>query len=171
MEFVKMTYKGFSFDVNPSSVKAEFSKTIAKKNIIFKSSKAQEICFENTKITASGKFTGENARQNSHTLMRIFKSKGSAYLFAPDIAPIKAYMSDLKISYNAGEQCVSYEVTFIEDCDDKSFLFDFGYTYALDGENLYDVSNRTDIAIEKLFEYNDYSDLFSVKEGDKIWLC
>lgn len=171
MNFIKMSYKGLSFDVNPSSIKAEFTKSIAEKNILFKSGRVQEICFEPAKISGSGKLTGDNARQCAHSLMRIFKSKGSGYLFAPDISPMKAFFSELSISYNASENCVSYSFTFVEDSENKSFSFDFGYTYALEGENLYDISNRTDVAVEKLFEYNDYADLFSVSEGDRIWLC
>lgn len=171
MKLIKMSYKGFVFDVNPSSIRAEFSKNMAKKNILFKSGKAQEVCFEPAKISGSGRFAGDHARQYAHSLMRIFRSKGSAYLFAPDFEPMKAFFSDLSISYNAGENCVSYTFSFIEDSENKQFSFDFGYTYALEGENLYDISNRTDVAVEKLFEYNVYPDLFSVNEGDKVWLC
>lgn len=171
MKLIKMSYKGFIFDVNPSSIKAELSKSIAKKSILFKSGRAQEMCFEPAKISGSGRFTGDNARQCAHNLMRVFKSRGPAYLLAPDIPPMKAYFSDLSISYNADENCVSYSFAFIEDSEDKQFSYDFGYTYALEGENLYDISNRTDVDIERLFEYNDYPDLFSVSEGDKVWLC
>ncbi|MFR5875368.1 MAG: hypothetical protein ACLUFN_02635 [Eubacterium sp.] len=171
MNTIKMNYKGFSFDVNPTSIKTELSKNIAKKSILFKSAKTQEVFFEPARISGSGRFVGTDARQKAHNLMRIFKSKGSAYLFAYDMPPMKAFFCNLSVSYSAKENCVSYTFSFVEDCNDKQFSYDFGCTYALEGENLYDISNRTDVAVERLFEYNNYSDLFSVRKGDRVWLC
>jgi hypothetical protein len=171
MQTIKMSYKGLIFDVNPTSVKTEFSKSIAKKKILFKSSKSQEMCFNPVKISGSGKLIGDKAKEQAHNLMRIFKSKGSAYLFVPELPPIKAYLSELNISFNSAQNCIDYDFAFIEDSEDKDYLKDFAYTYAFEGENLYDISNRTEISVENLFEYNDYSDLFSVNEGDKVWLC
>ncbi len=170
LQMIKMNYKNFSFDVNPSAVKIEFSKNISCENIIFSNSKTDEISFNPVIISGEGCFCGENAKDYAHELMRIFKSNGSDYLFVPDIDPIKAFFDKLCISYNADKNSVGYTFSFIEDCSDKKSNYDFGFTYALKGENLYDIANRTGVSIETIVENNDFEDLFSVGEGDKVCL-
>lgn len=171
MEFIKMSYKGLTLHVNPASVKADFSKNLSKNSILLKSSRVNEICFEPTVIYGEGKLIGNDAREFAHELMRVFKSKGSAYLFCADFCPIKVYFKNLSIKFEAKENCINYTFEFVEDCNGRKNDFDFGFTYALEGENLYDISNRTNVEIEKLFELNAFKDLFSVSKGDRIWLC
>jgi hypothetical protein len=165
-----MSYKGFCFNVNPSSIKVDYSKNVAVKTSLFATSVGQEVNFEPTKIAGSGKFVGDKAREYANALTRIFQSDGSAYLFVPDGMPIKAYFKNLSISYNSEKNCVSYDFEFVEDYQGKKRKYDFGYTYAKNGENLFDVANRTDVDIQTLFESNDFADLFSLKDGDKVWL-
>lgn len=171
MKYIKMSYKGLKFDVNPASIKADFSKKMAKSNILLKSAKVNEICFEPTIIQGEGKLIGDDARNFAHSLVRIFNSKGSDYLFCADFCPVKVYFSKLNINFESKENCINYSFEFIEDSNGKKNKFDFGFTYAFEGENLYDISNRTNVSIEKLFELNAFKDLFSVNKGDKVWLC
>lgn len=171
MKTIKMSYKGLVFSANPSSIKVQLSKSISKKSIPFSTSNAQEVCFKPSKISGEGMFTGADAREFAHKLMHVFKSEGSAYLLLPNAEPITVFFESLDISYDSSKNCVSYSFSFVEDCKSKKYSFDFGYTYALEGENLYDISNRTDVSVEKLFEYNTYKNLFSVSAGDKVRLC
>lgn len=167
---IKMEYRGFTFPINPTSIKTKFSKNISSKTIPFSFSRVQEINDYPTVVTANGKFVGSKAMQFSHELMRVYKQKGSSYLLIPDSVPVKAYFKNLELSYDAKNNCVSYQVEFIEDVNSKKGKFDFGYTYVLAGENVYDVANRMDVDVEKIVEHNDFCDLFSLKEGDRIWL-
>lgn len=171
MQTITMNYKGFCFNANPAYIKAEYSKNIASKTVLFKSSKQQEISFKAAKIKGKGKFVGTDAGEKAHELIKVFRSKGSAFLFSPDLPPMTAYFSALDISYNAVENCVDYSFEFIEDSNAKNPVRNFGYTFALDGENLYDIANRTSVGVDKLFKCNNYPDLFSVSKGDKVWLC
>lgn len=171
MELIQMSYKGITFSVNPSSIKTQMSRRLGKKPAVFSTAKVQDMCFEPTKISGNGYLTGANARQQAHSLIRAFKSKGSAYLFAPDFPPLKAFFSNLSVSFDSKMNCVNYTFEFVEDCVDKSSEIDFGYTYAFEGENLYDISNRTNVSVETIFNSNNFEDLFSVKGGDRIWLC
>lgn len=167
---IKMEYRGLRFPINPSSIKTKFSKNISSKAIPFSFCKVREINDNPTVITGSGKFVGSKATQFSYELMRVYRKKGSSYLLMPDSLPVKAYFKNLELSYDAKNNCVDYRVEFIEDVGNKKDKFDFGYTYALAGETVYDVANRTNIAVDKIVEYNDFCDLFSLKEGDKVWL-
>lgn len=170
MKLIKMSYKGLNFSVNPATITIDYSKKISTKHIPFSVSRAQEVTQNPTKITGKGKYVGEDARSFARSLERVFKKTGSAYLFIPDGLPIKAFFTALNISYDAKDSAVSYSFEFVEDYNGKRDTYDFGYTMALDGENLYDISNRTGVDVATIFGCNNYKDLFSVKGGDRVWL-
>lgn len=167
---IKMSYKGISFDVNPSSIRIDYSKKIATKTSLFSTSNAQEVSIEPTRITGSGRLVGSNARELAASLSRLFRSQGSGYLFVPDGVPVKAFFKSLNISYDSKESSVSYTFEFVEDYNGKKVEHGFGYTFAKSGESLYDIAYRTETDLDKLFSNNDFCDMFSVKEGDKVWL-
>lgn len=170
MKLIKMSYKGLSFNVNPSSVEISLSKNISVKNIPFVSSNSQEINIKPSKISGKGKFIGEDSMEKAYQLERIFKSKGSSYLFVPNSEPIKVFFSSLSISFDSKDNSVNYSFEFVEDISSKKDEYPFGFTYIKKGENLYDISNRTGISVDKLIEINDCKDLFTFMVGDKIWL-
>ena len=170
MECIKMSYKGFQFPVNVSSIEADYSKKVKSVIIPRGSARAQEICFNPTVIKGAGCFTGRDANEKANMLMTAFQSKGSAYLFSPVFSPMRMYFSKLKMSADSEKGCIEYRFTFIEEVNSKGRRYDFGYTFALPEENLYDVANRCGVRVEKLVEANGVKDLFSLNEGDKIWL-
>lgn len=170
MKLIKMNYKGVNFEVNPSSLELSFEKNLSVKRIPFASSKVQEMNILPEKITGKGKFVGENAREKAHQLERVFKSKGSDYLFVPNATPIKAFFTSLSLSYDSREDSVSYTFEFVEDSKNRENKYNFGYTYAMLNESLYDIANRTGVDVETLVELNDFEDLFSLRKGDKVWL-
>ena len=170
MKMIKMSYKGCTLDVNPRTISAEMKKSVAVKPVPFFHGRVQEVCSLPMVISGEGSFIGKDAEAQAFSLMRLFKSKGSAYLFAPCFSPVRAYFTELKLFSNAEKGCVDYTFRFVEDCQNKNDKIDFGFTYALGGENLYDIANRTGVPVETLFQRNDYKDLFCVTEGDKVWL-
>ena len=169
-ETINMSYKGMVFSANPSSIKTDFRRKTETKHIPFGFGKTTEICRLPAKITGSGKFVGAGAGEKAYNLMRVFEKEGSSYLFLPEFPPVKVYFTDLSVNLNAKDYGVEYTFEFTEDCVGKKSRFAFGYTYAKRGENLFDISNRCDVSFDKLFEINDFPDMFSVSEGDKVWL-
>ena len=170
MKCITMSYKGFEFPVNVKSINASFSKRISNIPIPKKSAKSQEICFNPAVIKGEGCFVGEGANEKAQLLITAFRGKGSAYLFSPIFSPIKAYFSDLKLSADSEKNCIEFSFTFTEDATGKKRYYDFGYTFALPGENLFDIANRCDVSPEKISKANDFKDMFSVSQGDKVWL-
>ena len=170
MKCIDMSYRDFTFRANPESISVIMSKRISESPMLFQRTKVQEVCEEACVISGKGCFTGNNAESNAYRLMTVFKAKGSAYLFSPVLAPRKMYFSRLSISANADKNCIDYAFSFTEDCSSKKRYRDFKYTYALQGENLFDIANRTDTSVETIFDLNSFKDLFSVEQGDKIWL-
>ena len=169
-QIINMSYKGFVFGVNPKSVQLELSKSIETAQTPFKHTKTSEITKEPSVIKGSGVFTGEDAAQKAYELGVLFQSDGSAYLFSPVLPPLKAFFSRLKTSAASGEGSVEFEFEFTEDCTSKKRNAPFTYTYAAEGENLFDIANRTGVSVEKIAKINDFKDVFSITEGDKVWL-
>ena len=94
MQAITMTYKGFCFDANPAYIKAEYSKNIASKSVLFKSAKQQEISFKAAKIKGNGKFVGSNVLIIRLSLSRIPMQKIPFAISATHLRlPMKIYMT------------------------------------------------------------------------------
>lgn len=170
MQLIRISYKDFTFMVNPETLTIKHSKTVANRQIPFSLGKNKEMGTNPVTITGSGYFAGENARKNIRTLSSVFDKKGSGYLFLPDSTPIKAIFSSLDISFAGAGDRIDYSFEFVQENIAKGPVYDFGFTYAMGGENLYDIANRTNVDVGTIFSLNSFSDLFSVQEGDKVWL-
>lgn len=170
MQYIKLCYKGLVLDTNPSSIRINKKKNVTKRSVPFGTYRTQEISTAPTVISGEGAFVGASAYENASELMRIFDEKGSAHLFVPDAMALKAYFTKLDVSYDAARNRVDYSFEFTQDNDRKGTSYNFGFTYARGGENLYDIANRCNIDTQSLFRSNDYQDMFSVQEGDKVWL-
>lgn len=170
MQYIRMSYKDFCFMVNPDSLKLRYSKSLGNKIVPFGIGKGREICTNPTVISGKGCFVGANARQCIRDLSRLFNDKGSGYLFLPDSTPIKAVFSTLDIEYAGCDDKIEYSFEFVQESGDKAPIMDFGYTFAKRDENLFDIANRTNTDVGELFRLNRYKDLFSVNEGDRVWL-
>ncbi|MBQ7202858.1 MAG: hypothetical protein IJS03_02440 [Eubacterium sp.] len=171
MNTIKMSFRGVVFDANPSTLKAEFSKKTVKRSNAFSFGRAEEICRMPTVITGSGKYYASDAGEKMNELMKAFEYSGSSYLFSPALPPVKAFFDSLEVKLSSDNEYIEYTFTFIEDCSGKKPDYSFGYTYARNGENLFDIANRCNVQTDRLFEFNDYIDMFSVSEGDKVWLA
>ncbi|MCD7873132.1 MAG: LysM peptidoglycan-binding domain-containing protein [Clostridiales bacterium] len=47
-------------------------------------------------------------------------------------------------------------------------MIDFGYTYALKGENVFDIAFRCSTTVESIMKNNDIKSPFDVAEGDRL---
>ena len=119
MQLIKMTYKGFEFDANPSIVKLDYSKNIATQFMIDSTDKTQEMSVSPVIVTGNGSFAGVDARDKAFQLQQIFKSSGSDYLFLSGFQPIRAFFKNLSISTDAKRGTADYSFTFVEDYKGK----------------------------------------------------
>ncbi len=170
MQLIRISYKDFTFMVNPETLQLKHSKAVSSRLIPFGFGKSREISSNPVIITGEGCFAGENARNNIRALSSVFDKKGSGYLFLPDSTPVKAIFTKLDIKYAGAGDRIDYSFEFVQEDCGKAPIYDFGFTYAKSGENLYDIANRTNVDVGKIFSLNGFSDLFSVQEGDKVWL-
>ncbi len=170
MNAIKMSFKGHTFYANPESLKTQRSKNIAVKNVPFGFSKSKEIGRAPMIISGSGCLFYPDAANKARDLTRIFEKSGSDYLFIPHMEPVRAFFTDLSFSSTAENDYLIYEFSFTEDSTEKKERYPFGYTYVQRNENLFDVASRCGISTHKLFEANSFKDMFSAKEGDRVWL-
>ncbi|MCR5206858.1 MAG: DNA circularization N-terminal domain-containing protein [Eubacterium sp.] len=170
MKSIKMSYRGVCFEVNPSTLKTEYSKRTAVTEAPGSNAGCKEVCELPVKVSGKGILAGENASARAQQLLAAFKKKGSAYLFLPVVSPFKALFTSLELNVCSERNCIGYSFEFVQDISSKSGEYDFGYTLAQDGENLFDIAYRTNTAIETVIALNDFEEPFSVKEGDKVWL-
>ncbi len=170
MKSIKMSYRGFCFEVNPKTVKVEFKRAQSTAVIPRHRARTEEICELPAVISGTGRLYGSDARAKMQGFLSAYKKGGAAYLFSPVFPPVKAYFTSLTFSVNAEEDCIEYAFSFKEAESKKRGSFDFGYTLAEDGENLFDIAYRTGVSIEKIIALNGFEDPFSVTEGEKVWL-
>ena len=170
MKMIKMKYRDFEFEVIPSEVSMKLTKNISKTDFANHGEKCEEINKKGALISGKGYFVGEDAMNKAYALIRVFNKKGSDFLFTPFCNPKKMLFTSLEIHYSASNSRVEYSFEFTQDGFEKNEVYDFGYTVALEGENLFDVSSRTGVEVQRLVSLNDFGDLFAVKEGDRVWL-
>lgn len=165
-----MKYKDFEFEVNPQDIRLAMKKNISKQSIPYKNEKCEEINSKASIVSGKGYFVGQDAMNKAYMLSRTFNKKGSDFLFTPFCAPMKMFFTSLDVKYSACDSRVEFTFEFTQDAPYKNAKYDFDFTVAKKDENLFDISDRTGVDVEKIASLNDFGDLFAVKEGDRVWL-
>lgn len=170
MESIKMKYMDFEFCVNPKSLKISCSKHFSSGVPITGFESKSETAVAPRVITGSGIFSGSDAVSNILRFESLLRIKGGGTLFLPELAPQTAFFSKLDYEISAENNAVYYSFEFIQSKGDAKALADFGFTYALSGENAFSIANRTGVAIEKIMAVNGYPEPFCIKVGEKVLL-
>ena len=170
MKMIKLMFENTEFYSNPETLKISSEKRMNKSIELgefehyFEASNGAKI------IEGEGEFFGKDAVWQVLRLEKLQQRKGDGELFIPEFSPLRAFFKNLSYEISADKGSVKYSFVFIQSKPDSKSLYDFGFTYALSGENLFHIANRTGVAIEKIVELNDFSDPFSVNEGEKVML-
>ncbi|MCI9112220.1 MAG: LysM peptidoglycan-binding domain-containing protein [Eubacterium sp.] len=167
---MKMKYKDFEFPSNPSVLKVELSDNVVEKPLFGSDSAVYSISHNAALISGEGCFWGKDGIVFSRELKALQKSSSSGWLFLPDGGCYNAFLTALTVKEDARKGCVFYTFSFTENCNHKKDEFDFGFTYALENENMFDISHRCGVEIERLMQLNNIETPFSVSVGDKVVL-
>ncbi len=170
MDSIQMRYKGCTLDINPEKISMHLSKRINRTVVPFVKTRTQEICRNPCIISGSGILAGEDVQQQAYALLSCYRSKGADYLFSPLLPPLKMHFTALQFYADADSNRIRYSFEFTEEPSDKRLTRSNRYTLAREGENLFDVANRTGYPVEYLAEQNHFRNLFALNEGDKVWL-
>lgn len=170
MDSIQMQYKGCTLDVSPEKISMKLSKRISRTVVPFIKTRTQEICHNPCVISGSGIIAGKKAQQQAYALLNCYHSKGADYLFSPLLPPMKMHFTALHFFADADGECIRYSFEFTEEPSDKRLTRANRYTLVREGENLFDVANRTGYPVEYLAEQNHFRNLFALSEGDTVWL-
>ena len=170
MTAVKMKFKDFEFPSNPAVIRTKLSSNVRENPLFQRDSAVYNISRNATVISGEGSFWGEERFTASALLKKLRSSNSSGWLFLPDGSCYNAFFTSLTVEENAKKGCVSYSFSFTENCAHVKEEYDFGFTLALENENMFDIAHRCGVAVETLMRLNDFKTPFSVKEGDKVVL-
>lgn len=167
---VKMKFKDFEFPSNPAVIKTELSANV-RENPLFQSDSAVYNVSRNAAvISGNGSFWGEERFIASALLKKLQNSSSSGWLFLPDGSCFNAFFTSLTVEEDAKKGCVFYSFSFTENCSHRKEEYDFGFTLALENENMFDIAHRCGVAVETLMRLNDFKTPFSVNAGDRVVL-
>ena len=170
MDTIQMQYKGCTLQVNPEQLRLRLSKRINQTVIPFKKVHTQALCHNPCVISGSGVLTGRTARQQAYELLNCYRSQSADYLFSPLLPPLRMHFTALQLHAEADGESIRYSFEFTEAPSDRRLTRANRYTLAREGENLFDVANRTGYPVEYLAEHNGFRHLFALSEGDTVWL-
>ena len=170
MKMMKMKYKNFEFPSNPSIMNIKLSENVVEKPLFGGDSAVYGVSHNAARISGEGCFWGKDSIVFSRELKALQKNSSSGWLFLPDGSCYNAFFTALTIKEDARAGCVSYTFSFTENCNHKKDEYDFGFTYALENENMFDIAHRCNTKIEKLMQLNNIETPFSINAGDKVVL-
>lgn len=167
---MKMKFKDFEFPSNPTVIKTELSNNVRENPLFGSDSAVYSVSRNAAVISGEGSLWGEERFTASALLKKLHSGSEAGWLFLPDGSCCNAFFTSLTLTEDAKRGCISYSFSFTENCLHKKEEYDFGFTVALENENMFDIAHRCGVAIETLMRLNDFKTPFSVKEGDKVVL-
>lgn len=170
MADIKMKFKDFEFPSNPAVIKTQLSANVREAPLFDSDSAVYNVSRNAAVISGEGSLWGEERFTASALLKRLQKSSEAGWLFLPDGSCYNAFFTSLTIEEDAKKGCVFYAFSFTENCSHTKEKYDFGFTLAKAGENMFDIAHRCGVPIEALMRLNDIRTPFDVKEGDKVVL-
>lgn len=155
VEYGTIRFFGHTLHHNPHTLKISDSGYVKENIIPYKNSVLVNTGAKGMIIKGDGVFYGENPLQQYLQLREIYKKSKIGVLSIGGIGSMYAYLSDLQMKCEAVDNCIDYSFQFIK-CDD---LIEENSTapseYILnDGEDLWDVSLKLNIDIDKLMGLN-----------------
>ena len=169
MQLIIMRYKDFEFEKNPYSVEISKSKKISKRTVFGKGESVCETAQNAEIITVKGRLYGEDANERAQSLKRLQRQSGSGMLLLPDGDCICAFLCSLQLKSEAREGYIEYSIEFTEDASKRGTPeINYGFTYALDGENAFDIAKRCNTTVESIMKNNEIKTPFDIKAGERL---
>ena len=166
MSNVNMRFGGVSLSHNPKTLKIIRSKNIASVNLSDGQNRFSHAAEGILKISGTGELYGENCFQTYEKLLRASCKNVPYVLSVPELGVFFAVLSDLSINAEPKSNFLSVAFTFriVDGENNCEKIFPQRYYFPQANENLWDVSYKTGINIEKLTELNP--DIKDIRELD-----
>lgn len=168
-----LRFKGYTFEHNPETIRITSEKNLSRQSVLNSKSAVRETGDNSRVITGEGKFYGENCIYQFMKLFKLKEESGSGILSLPDIKPFYAFFQTLEFSADPTPELISYRFVFREDSSRPNSLEASNEYYELsEGEDLWDVSYKFAVSIEKLVELNpEIKRPSEVEEGTRVRIC
>lgn len=163
-----MKYKEYEFPANPCSVKVESKREINKTPLLDKGTAVEDICTQGVVISGSGELYGNNAAEECMYLSRLFKQNGAGWLICPCAAAMPAYFTAFSYEVSATKNSACFHFEFTQAYDTAQYYADTDYTFAQEGENVFDIASRAGISVSRLMELNTFENAFAVSAGERV---
>ncbi|MGN0537250.1 MAG: DNA circularization N-terminal domain-containing protein [Acutalibacteraceae bacterium] len=149
----KMSYGSFVFEPLPSKIEITTERKIAEQKIPNGNNTVWDFGDNGRTIKGEGEFFGANALEQFERLREVVQSGGSHALYLPSFGRITAVCSSLKLLEEDHDNAVAYSFVFREVC--TAAVNDWKQSTAvLEGECLWQIATRTEIAVEVLLKLN-----------------
>lgn len=165
-------FKGFEFEHNPETLKittennVRYQRIVNGKDIVSQYGRSPRV------ITGEGSIIGADCMYKFLRLFRVKEQSGSGVLSVPFTKPIMAYFKKLDFLAEPTPELITYRFEFVEDCPENRGIPVKKFYTTSAGEDLWDISYRFDVAVEKLLELNpQIKRPEEVMRGAEIRLC
>ena len=169
MKTVKMKYKDYELPSNPSSIEICAERKLEITPVFSKKSVTESISICPSVITARGRFYCDDAIEHCEKINQILKENDSGILKCPGLYPTRAFLSNFTYEIEGDTDAVKYCIVFTEDCDNShSEKRNFSYTFAMEGENAFDIAHRCGVSVDDIMMLNDYVSPFDIKKDERV---
>ncbi len=170
MKQAPMRFKGFEWRHNPREISLECEKNTGELNFPYNGSSLSETGRKCLVIRGKGELFGEDCLEQLDSLVELFRDSGEGLLTLPGMKPFYAVFENISVTGSPKPDVLSYSFVFRESPKKSKAT---GLTHCVtSGENLWDISYRFDVPIDRLVELNPQikrPDI--VDDGSVIRLC
>lgn len=168
MNLMTMGFGGFTWQVNPTSLRLEWARDIKETALPFAGRVLTDLGVKKRRVTGEGYFTGPECMERWQALSAAFAKGGSAYLQLPGQAPFLAVMAELKLLGEPGEDAVHYSFVFTEEKGQEGYRGGRVHKAAA-GESLWDYAWRYRVPIEQMHKANPHiRDIACLEQGEEV---
>ena len=165
-----MKYKDYEFPQTPSKIEILSNTNVSKSPVFDGNSVVENVSVNPVTVKCTGEFFGKEGRECCDMIQNLLKQSDAGWLFAPELSPVKAFLTSFSYSKGVDKNSISYVLEFTECCDSSKGTAVINYTVCRAGENAFDIANRCSIDVETVMKLNDFISPFDINEGDKVMI-
>ena len=170
MNLAPMSYKDYVWPCNPENIRVEQARSVAEFSAPQGAGTVQDNGAAPRRVSGSGRFFGNRAREEFARLSAVFASGGSGALRLPGEAPFEAAFASLTEKGLPRPSEIGYEFAFLED---QSAVRPAGETSGIhicsQSETLWDIANRYGLDVDALLAANPQVEWPNdLKEGEEV---
>ena len=166
---IRLKYKDFEFLRNPSVISVEQSKKLSERTLPFSAGSAvDEIALRPARISFSGSFYGSGASAAAARLAALYNDGGAGELFLPAGEYFVAFLSDMRLEFDAQKNALEYSLKFTESGSGKPYKRKRRCVFARAGQNCFDIAFENGVSVDDVVRLNDLETPFSVEEGQAV---